>query len=120
VKVEVAGSARLASTLRKYGGDLDNLTRVNTQIGRYVAVAAGAAAPRRSGTLAHSVAGRGTRSGAVITSRLAYAAPVHWGWPGRHIDARPFMSDAAAATEPTWVDWYFQEIVRLMQQVEGA
>lgn len=55
-------------------------------------------APKRSGTLARTVRGRGQQKGAFISAgfkRVPYAGPIHYGWPSRNIEANPFLERAA-------------------------
>ena len=51
---------------------------------------------------------------------LPYAGPIHWGWPARGICAQPFMTDAAADTEPSWTRTYRAEVDRILDRIEGA
>lgn len=121
--VEVDGGRRLRSTLRKAGSDLGELKAAHAAAAALVTAAAQARAPRRSGTLAGSVRGSGTKTAAIVRAggaRVPYAQPIHWGWPARHITANPFITEAAQATEPAWADTYRREVDRILDDVKGA
>jgi hypothetical protein len=117
---DVRGADELRRTLARAGDELGDLSAVNRRVGDLVAGQARALAPHRSGQLAGTV--RATAAAAVVnlTATAPYAGPIHWGWPARGIPAQPFLSDAATRTEPTWVGFYFDELVDVLAKVEGA
>lgn len=120
--VTVEGLAALTRTMRKAGEDLTDLKDANARAAAIVASAAAGMAPRRTGRLAASI--RGTRAAArarVVAGRVSvpYAAPIHWGWPARHIKANPFLSDAARATEPQWLPQYLKDVEAALDNVKG-
>ena len=51
---------------------------------------------------------------------VPYAGAIHWGWPARNIRAQPFLTNAAASTEPTWVAQYLADIQKIVDQVRGV
>ena len=51
---------------------------------------------------------------------MPYAGPIHWGWPAHHIEAQPFLSDAAKATEPQWRSEYMKAVEDALAQVRGV
>jgi hypothetical protein len=123
VGVRVEGLATLTRTMRKAGEDLTDLKDANARAAAIVVSAAAGMAPRRSGALAGSI--RGTRAvgrARVQAGRASvpYAAPIHWGWPARHIAANPFLSDAARATEGKWVPLYLADVQSALDKVRGA
>lgn len=121
--LQVRGSRQLRATLRRAGDDLGELKAVHARIGSLVAAAAARAAPHRTGALAADVRSSGTNTAAIIRSgraRLPYAGPIHWGWPSRGIRAQPFMTDAAANTEGTWVGMYVAAVDTILANVQGA
>jgi HK97 gp10 family phage protein len=123
LRLEVQGLDTLVRTMRKAGEDLGDLKAANARAGEIVAAAASAMAPRRTGKLAASVrASKQAKRAQVVAGRAAvpYAAPIHWGWPSRHIDPQPFMSQAAQATEPQWLPQYKEDIDKVLDQVTGA
>jgi hypothetical protein len=121
--VRVDGLDRLVSTMRKAGRDLGDLKDANAAAGRIVAANAVGRAPRRSGALAGSIrASRQARRAQVVAGRASvpYAGPIHWGWPARGIGAHPFLSDAAQATEATWVPLFLKDVQAAVDKVKGA
>jgi hypothetical protein len=123
VGVRVEGLATLTRTMRKAGEDLADLKDANARAAQVVVSAAAAMAPRRSGRLASSI--RGTRAAGrarVQAGRASvpYAGPIHWGWPARRIGAQPFLTDAAQATEGTWLPQYLKDVQAALDGVRGA
>lgn len=130
--VQIEGARQLRATLKRAGGDLQDLRAANRRAATTVVPAAAALAPKRSGALAASVrAGATTRAGVVRAGkkRVPYAGPVHWGWPSRPDPARgirggpikphPFLMQAAQDTEPQWVPIYEAEIISAIRKVKG-
>ena len=120
---EVRGAKELRRSLKQAGEDLADLKQVNKRVGDLVIGAARPRVPIRSGALAASL--RPAAAAAKVTiragsARVPYAGPIHWGWPGHHISANPFLSDAATSTEETWVGYYFDELQAVVNKVEGA
>lgn len=122
--VIVVGGKNLRRTLKQAARDIKQLRSVNQAAAEIVAAAAKAAAPKgKTGRLAASVkAGRATnRSGRVEYGRgLPYAGPIHWGWPARGIEAQPFVSEAAQATESQWMQLYQKHVDDVLDKVKGA
>jgi hypothetical protein len=119
--VQVIGARQLRATLKRAGDDLQDLTDAHGKISRIVVGAT--RAPRRTGRLAGSVRGSGTKTVATVRAGRAsvpYAGPIHYGWPARRIAPNPFLTDAAHATEPTWTAVYTQTVNRLLEKVKGA
>lgn len=120
--VRVRGAAQLRRTLRRAAGDLDEVKAAHRRAAAYVAGVASARAPRRSGRLAGGVRGNNAARRATVSAGgygVVYAGPIHWGWPARNIAAQPFISDAAVATEPTWVGMYLDDVNRILSKVKG-
>lgn len=123
--VEVQGLARMQRTMRRAGLSLDEFKEVHRRVARTVAVAGRGLAPHRTGRLAASVRGSGTKAQAVVragTGRngaVPYAGVIHWGWEAHNITAQPFASRAATDTEPEWLGDYERHIDRTIRQVRG-
>lgn len=95
VRQQVTGLAEWRRTLRTTEGALGDWKDVNSRVAKFGAGVVARAAPVRTGALAASVKGTTTRYAAVITAgsrQVPYAAPIHWGWPRRHIAANPFVT----------------------------
>jgi hypothetical protein len=121
--VEVIGAKKLRSTLRKAGADMKDLTAVHREVGAIVAGAATPTTPRRTGRLASTVRAGATQTAAITRAgyaRVPYAPPIHWGWPRRGIQARPWLSIAAQSTEPTWFARYEAGIAAILEKIKGA
>lgn len=121
--LEVRGARELRRGLKAAGDDLADLKDVNGAVATLVAWRGQASAPRRSGTLSRSVRGNRAAGKATVlagTARVPYAPAIHWGWPRRHIDANPWLSRAAQATEPQWTQLYLEGVQHVLDQVHGA
>jgi len=120
--VVVEGARELRRTLKAAGDDLKDLQATNAEVARLVAARAMSDAPRVSGRLAGSVRGNSAKANASVKAggaSVPYAGPIHWGWPKRNISPRPFVVDAAHATEPTWTDYYLRQIDQILSRVRG-
>jgi len=124
VAVEVEGLAQLRRTLRQAGDDLSDLKDAHQRAAYIVGLRAESTAPRRTGRLAGSVKGRGTKNAAGVTAgsraRVPYAPPIHWGWFRRGISANPWVSRAAQDTEPLWLPAYSAELDDIVAKVKGT
>jgi len=118
--VQVEGRKQLAASMKAAGLKLNDLSAANRAAAQVAAPAAAAAAPVRTGRLAASVRGSGTRAAARIVSRLPYAAPIHFGWPARDIAPQPFAFDAAQQTEPQWHEVYQHHIDQILARIRGV
>lgn len=121
--VRIDGLPRLRRALRELVGDVEDLKDANAAAAAIVAAAAAARAPHRTGRLAASVRGNravGRASVAAGGARLPYAGPVHYGWPAHGIEANPFITDAAEATESQWLDAYASAITKAVDKVGGT
>ena len=120
--VEVEGAARLRRTLRAAGADLEQLRAAHAAAAAIATEAAANRAPVRSGTLAATVRGSGTKTAGIVRAgfaRVPYAGPIHWGWPARSITAQPFIVEAAQDTEPSWIRVYEQAVDQALKQIKG-
>lgn len=120
--LRVEGARGLRRDLRALGDDLADLKDANAGAAAIVAAAASARAPRRTGRLAASVRGNRAVGRARVNAggaAVPYAGPIHFGWPRRHIEAQPFVYDAAQATEPIWRAAYEQAVERALDRVRG-
>lgn len=118
VTVRVIGAKELRRSLKAADRDLGDLKTVHRKIGTMVMSTATPRAPRRTGKLASSLRSSPTTTKARVTSRLPYAAPVHWGVPSRGIEPQPWISAAAQRREADWTDLYRKEVQRIMDEVE--
>ena len=116
--VKVDGARQIRKALKAAQADMKDLTSVHRDVGAVVVQAINP--PRRTSDLAGSLKSAPTRTKARVSSRLPYAAPVHWGVPARSLAPNPFISAAAVSTESTWVDLYRKRMDELMGSVERS
>ena len=120
-RLEVRGARRLRSELKKLGADLGDLSALHRAVADHVVAVTDA--PRRTGKLAGTVRGAGTRTAAVVRAGYAaipYAGPVNYGWPARNIDAQPYLTDAVANSEPEWTELYTTGVEDLVDRTMEA
>ena len=99
------------------------LTDMGSQYGRTAQTIASrgrSTAPRRTGALAASVGGSGQRMSAEVRSQIVYAGVIHWGWPAHGIEPQPWLSDAAQATEPQWIDYHWDEVDSIVTMMASS
>jgi hypothetical protein len=121
--VQIEGLSALVRALKQAEADLDDLKNANQAAGRIVLDAARPAAPHRTGTLAASGrANRAAKKANVLfgSARVPWANPIHWGWPAHHIAAQPFVTTAAAQTQPEWLGAYERDVQAVLNTVERA
>lgn len=121
--VEVEGARQLRRTMRKAGLDLQQLKDAHAAASRIVAAAATSRAPIRTGRLQSTIRAAGTTTAGIVRAgykSVPYAGPIHWGWPARSITADPFLVDAAADTESSWIGAYERNIAAIINTIEGA
>jgi hypothetical protein len=121
--VEVDGLRTLRRSLKAAGLKVDDLKAAHAAVARIVVGAAQPRVPRRTGRLAASMRGAGQAGAAVVragSASVPYAGPIHWGWPARHIAARPFYVDAAAASQTAWTTTYLSALEDIIATIEGT
>lgn len=121
--VKIEGARELRRTLKRAGVDVEDMKDANAAAGNIVAAAGRVSAPRRSGRLGGTV--RASRAAASATVRaggaaVPYAGVIHWGWPGHHISAQPWLSEAATRTEATWLAAYEAGVAKVLDRIKGA
>lgn len=120
--LEVDGARQLRRALKQAGINVQDLKDAHREAAELVKRAADPDAPRRSGALASSTRAAGTQAAAIVragSARVPYAGPIHWGWPARHIDAQPWIADAAERTEPEWTQEYLDHLETIINAIEG-
>ena len=121
--IRVDGLRRLRSDLRKVEAGTQDLKAANAAVAALVATASAGRAPHRTGRLASSGRGNNAVGRATVTfggAAVPYAGPIHWGWPARGIAPHTFVSDAAQATEPVWLELYVQGINHALEPLQGT
>lgn len=118
--LEVKGLRELVKAMKAAEADVTELKALNGKAAAVVIDSAVPHTPRRSGKLAGSIrAGATNRAGIVRAGKASvpYAGVIHWGWPRRHIKARPWIADAASATEDRWTDVYLAGMEDLLDTI---
>lgn len=121
---QVEGGRELRRSLKAAGDDLQDLRETHRQVGTFVTSAALPRTPRRSGNLAATGRAGATKTAALARfggARSPYANAIHWGEKKRRrLPARPWVTEAAQATEPTWTTMYEQGVERVLARIKGA
>lgn len=120
--VSIEGEKKLRASLKKAGHDLSELKEAHRVAAEIVNEAAIRLAPVRTGALKKTLRAAGTNTMAVVRGgykRTPYAPPIHWGWPKRNIEANPFISEAATATEHIWITAYEQHVEKAIEKIKG-
>ncbi|MBF6085298.1 HK97 gp10 family phage protein [Nocardia cyriacigeorgica] len=120
--VQIDGAARLRRTMRRAGVDMTVLKDANKEAADTAATASRPLVPQRTGRLLATIRTAGTTRAGIIRAgrkRVPYAGPIHWGWPARHIEAQPFLTDGAQRSENVWVAQYLERVDDVLRQVEG-
>lgn len=125
-QLRIDGGRKLRSTLKRAGADMKELSKLNKRAAGIVAARAKATAPvgpAKGGHIRPTVRAGATQRAGVVrvgTKAKPYGGPTHWGWPARNIKANPWVTEAAAATEPAFVEVYFDGLKTLLGKIEGA
>jgi hypothetical protein len=122
--LQVQGEDQVRARIEGVREGLDGrqLRAANLEAARIMTAAAQATAPSRTGRLRGTVRARATSRTATVAlggPGVPYAGVIHWGTPdgatGRpsNIDANPWVSIAAQATEPEWTYAYWRYVQNL-------
>lgn len=115
---EVAGAAAMVKSIAEAAEKLGD-GRLEAAVAAVIAPAAHRRTPRRTGALASTVRADGPLVTAGASS-VRYAGPVHSGVPSRGIPARPFITEAYAATYDAQTKAAEAEVQKLFDQIKGA
>lgn len=121
--VAVQGERELRRRLRTIESGLDDLKAEHGWIAAFVHRRSQPGTPTRTGRLAGTGRSSGTKTASIVRyggARAPYAAPIHYGWPARHIAAREWVINAAQSSEPVWVAHYRATIAQLVERTPGA
>jgi hypothetical protein len=115
--IRVDGLNEKIKALQAAGVDVKDLKKAFGDIAKDAAQRARSYAPKRSGRLAKTIKPNRSKNKAVVrTAPLAYAGPIHWGWPDRNIPASEFMLKAERSIAPTVRPRIDTELRRLMRE----
>lgn len=121
--VRIEGLKELRAALKKAGADMESVKDAMGAIGDTVATAARPQAPYESGALAATIRANRAAGRATVmagSARVPYALPIHWGWPRRGITGRPFVLEAAQATEARWMVDFTDAVQKILDAIQGA
>lgn len=109
--------------MKAAGEDLAQMKDAHAAAGAIAGGRARAQAPKAEGTLSASVRWSGSASAATIragSAKVPYAGVIHFGWPDRGIPARPWITEAAQATEGQWTTEYQEAVERILGRIRGV
>lgn len=119
VRIDVEGDTELRVSLARVSAALDHLDAAETKTGQYIRTRAASLAPKRSGALAQSIRADTAGEGVSVGSDLVYAPVQEYGSANLNIAAQPFLRPAADDTG-VWVEFYADDVQRLLDTVKGA
>lgn len=133
VGVKVAGARELRRALKQAGVDVrEDIKDAHREVGNIVVSRARALVPVAPPTMRSAVPGLlrdsirpgATQTAAIVRAgtnkKVPYANPIHWGWHRRHIRPSLFLARAAAETEKTWINEYFDKFDKLLDKVADS
>lgn len=110
--VDVDGLDDLLGRLDHARAGLLDLTDANRDMAQVVVREADSRTPTATGGLHNNNRAVATATGWGATNGEPYAGYVHWGT--RYMTARPWLLEAARATEDTWMDLATDHVQRLL------
>lgn len=113
--IHISGDRELNRDLARVRDGLGNQKRELKELATDAAQYAARIAPRRSGRLAGSIRGYGTKDEAVVQATAPYAGVINYGWPARNIKAAEFMQDTERAVESKAPSRLQQAVNRLIR-----
>lgn len=126
--LRLEGGRQLRRTMKQAGDDMQDMKAIHRDAAGIVQGRASSWAPRVTGRLAGTLRTGATKTAAIVrggnnrktAAGVPYAGPIHWGWRARNITPNPFLSYSAQATEPTWVNLYFDAVNDAIDQIKGV
>ena len=118
-EVQITGLPELRSSLKGLDEGLRDLSTVNAEVANDLARAIASAAPRRTGRLAGSWQGRGTRDTAEAESTLDYAGPIEYGVPSRNVEGQHYAERALDRSTAAIESKYDAGVSRLCRKAES-
>jgi hypothetical protein len=96
-QINITGIKEVTDKLNKLAKDLESNIELNKELSTTLAQKASAMAPRLTGALASSVKGNPSAEKAQImagSQAVVYAGVQEYGWPGKNIQAQPYLRPA--------------------------
>lgn len=121
-EIEVVGLKQLVKQLKNLEPQLvDDLKALNKELAEDVAGEARNLVPVRSGALLKTIrTGANVRSGIVRAGKktVAYGAPIHFGWPKRHIKPQPFLYEALDHRRDDVLQAYQKGVAKITEAIQ--
>jgi hypothetical protein len=116
--IKIVGLNKTIRELRSLEGIDPELKKIGLESAQIVVNRARPLTPVRTGRLQGSIKASPVLRGAVVKAgnkgKLAYAAPIHWGWPARNITGMPFITAALRYTKAQVLDTYEKGLQKLI------
>jgi hypothetical protein len=116
----VTGLRETVRDLERMGVSVEDLKGAFGRISDNVIRQAQARVPRgETGALAGSIRPAKSKNKAVVRAggaRVRHAGPIHWGWPARNIEARPFLAGPADTYAPDAIKEITAELGTLIRR----
>jgi hypothetical protein len=112
-RVKVHGVKEMEAALKKVADGAADLKAAHTTVARVIVPGSAQRSPRRTGARAASWAPSATKGRARISSRLAYAPVIEYGWGARGIEPARMVRDTIEAEQGEIIKTYEAELERL-------
>ncbi len=128
--IQLEGGRKLRKAFKDVGDDMSDMKALHRSLADDVAGTAKAKVPKRSGRLARSIRGSGTKTKSEVKagnnrksgpSSVPYAGRIHFGDPGSRTRGRirpqPFLYDALDERQQDVLDRYNDEVRTIIKRV---
>jgi hypothetical protein len=124
--IQLEGGPKLRRAFRQIGDDFSDMKALHRSLADDVAGTAKTKVPKRSGRLARSIRGSGTKTKAEVKAgnnrksgptAVPYAAAIHFGWARRGIRPQPFLYEALDDRRQEVIDRYNDEVRTIIKRV---
>jgi len=119
-EARIHGDEQLAFGLAQAALELERMNTADRAVATLVFTAASGRVPVKTGRLRASGMPQAAQGVATVGYSVPYANPIHWGWPTRGIEARPWLTQAAEAKEPAMILTYQAAVQQVLNGVHGA
>jgi hypothetical protein len=120
VTIKLDNMREFRRDLKALGDDaINDLKAVHTANANIVAGTARVLVPKRTGRLAGTIRGAGTKTGGRVRAgfkAVPYAGPIHFGWADRGIKPQPFLYDALDRRRNEVAQNYAQQLENLKRK----
>jgi phage gpG-like protein len=119
--ISIQGVKEVTDSLNKLARDLESNIELNKELSTTLSQKASALAPRLTGELASSVVGNPSAEKAQIlagSEAVPYAGVIEYGWPGRNIQAQPYLNPAVNNNMGYIIEKYNDSIQKAIKQYD--